>query len=177
MRKVIIASQNPVKVKAAELGFQKMFPGEEFLFEGVATISGVSDQPKSEDEAFQGARNRANNASTLQPEADFWVGQESGIDTFQTEMVAFGWVVIKSRIGLWGKGRTGTFFLPSAIVALIKEGKDLGQADDIVFGRTNSPKHNGAVGLLTGDVIDRTAYYTAAMIMALIPFKNPHLYS
>ncbi|MBQ0741266.1 DUF84 family protein, partial [Aquimarina celericrescens] len=35
---------------------------------------------------------------------------------------------------------------------------------------------SGAVGILTGDIIDRTAYYTEAGILALIPFKNADLY-
>ncbi len=46
----------------------------------------------------------------------------------------------------------------------------------MVFGRTNSKQGNGAVGLLTGDVIDRAAYYVHAVILALIPFRNPELY-
>ena len=42
----------------------------------------------------------------------------------------------------------------------------------IVFGRDNSKQANGAIGLLTDDLVDREAYYTHAMIMALVPFKN-----
>jgi non-canonical (house-cleaning) NTP pyrophosphatase len=53
---------------------------------------------------------------------------------------------------------------------------ELGDADDVVFGRTNSKQENGAVGLLTENVIDRTAYYVQALILALIPFKNSVLY-
>jgi non-canonical (house-cleaning) NTP pyrophosphatase len=34
----------------------------------------------------------------------------------------------------------------------------------------------GAVGILTGDVLTRTTYYEPAIILALIPFKNPELY-
>ena len=59
---------------------------------------------------------------------------------------------------------------------MIKEGKELGEADDIVFNRNNSKQENGAVGILTGDVIDRMKYYTEAVILSLIPFKNVDLY-
>ncbi|MEA2092741.1 MAG: DUF84 family protein, partial [Patescibacteria group bacterium] len=55
-------------------------------------------------------------------------------------------------------------------------GKELGEADDIVFQRNNSKQENGAVGILTGDVVDRTKCYTEAVILALIPFKNVNLY-
>jgi non-canonical (house-cleaning) NTP pyrophosphatase len=53
----------------------------------------------------------------------------------------------------------------------------LGEADDIVFGRSNSKQDNGAVGLLTDNVIDRAQLYEHAMILALIPFKNELLYA
>jgi non-canonical (house-cleaning) NTP pyrophosphatase len=59
---------------------------------------------------------------------------------------------------------------------LIKEGKELGEADDIVFQKENSKQKTGAVGLLTGNVLDRTSYYKEAIILALIPFKNKDLY-
>ena len=75
-----------------------------------------------------------------------------------------------------GKGRSGTFFLPPKIAELIRQGKELGEADDIVFGRTNSKQENGAVGILTDGVVDRTKYYTEAVVLALIPFKNERLY-
>jgi non-canonical (house-cleaning) NTP pyrophosphatase len=53
----------------------------------------------------------------------------------------------------------------------------LGHADDRVFGRENSEQTNGAVGLLTKDLIDRTAYYEHAVVLALVPFVNPGLYA
>ena len=58
----------------------------------------------------------------------------------------------------------------------MKEGKELGDANDIVFNRNNSKQKNGAVGILTGDATDRTKYYTEAIILSLIPFKNIELY-
>jgi len=54
---------------------------------------------------------------------------------------------------------------------------ELGEADDRVFERSNSKQTNGAIGLLTGNVIDRTTLYAPAVVFALIPFKNPELYS
>ena len=138
--------------------------------------SEVSAQPKNDSEIFQGAWNRANNASEAIPGADFWVGIEGGIEEKNGEMEAFAWIIIKGKDGKFGKGRTGTFFLPPKVAELIREGKELGEADDIVFQRKNSKQENGAVGILTGNVLDRTKYYAEAVIMALIPFRNEKLY-
>lgn len=177
MKKIIIASKNPVKIDATLSGFQKMFPNEKFEIEGVSVPSGVNDQPKSDSETFSGAWNRADNACKEKPDADFCVGIEGGIEEKNSDTEAFAWVIIKAKDGGFGKGRTGTFFLPPQIAELIKQGKELGEADDIVFGRTNSKQENGAVGILTGNVVDRTKYYTEAVVLALIPFKNKQLYN
>lgn len=175
MKNVVVVSKNPVKINAVKLGFGKMFSSEKFKFIVISASSNVADQPFSNDETYIGATNRVNNASKEIKNADFYVGIEGGIEQVGEEMQAFAWVVIKSDCQ-YGKSRTATFFLPKVVVRLIKQGKELGEADDIVFKRNNSKQQNGAVGILTGNVIDRTKYYTEAVVLALIPFKNVNLY-
>ena len=175
MEHLVIASQNPVKVQATLEGFHRMFPETEFGFSSVLVPSGVNDQPRSDAEALQGAANRAGNARRAAPEADYWIGIEGGVQELGVEMAAFAWIVVLGK-DLQGKGRTGAFFLPEAIASLVRQGKELGEADDIVFNRANSKQENGAIGILTGDVLDRAAFYQQAVILALVPFKNRNLY-
>ncbi len=179
MQKVIIASKNPVKIEAVCRSFKKMLPDKEFEFIGISVSSDIPQQPFSNQETFAGAHNRVMNASRQIPSADFYVGIEGGIEIInregKEEMENFAWVIIKSGNQI-GKSRTGTFFLPPKIIELIKAGKELGDADDIVFNRHNSKQQNGASGILTGNAIDRTTYYTEALILALIPFRNVDLY-
>jgi len=176
LKKVIVASTNPVKVEAAKIGFDKMFPDERFNVKGVSVPSDVSEQPMSSNETLMGATNRAHNVSKLVTEADYWIGVEGGVEDVNEELEVFAWVVVKARNGKIGRGKTGSFFLPRKIAALVRTGMELGEADDIVFGRTNSKQANGAIGLLTDDALTRTTYYEPAVIMALIPFKNEILY-
>jgi inosine/xanthosine triphosphatase len=181
MKTVVVASKNPVKIQAALSAIQKMFPEEQFQFEMLSTPSGVKDQPMSDEETLAGALNRTRKAVKIADHADYWIGIEGGIEDAKEGMTAFAWIVVygKAPDGCFytGKGRTGTFFLPSPVADLIHQGKELGEADDIVFNRNNSKQENGAVGLLTGNVIDRQQLYEQAVILALIPFKNPALYS
>jgi inosine/xanthosine triphosphatase len=175
MKSIIIASNNPVKRNAVLTGFLRMFPDEEFYINEFSAPSGVSDQPLSSRETLQGALNRSEYVFGNQPDADFWVGIEGGVEFLDDDLTAFAWVVIRSRHCV-GKSRTGTLFLPPAVARLIRQGKELGEADDIVFGRANSKTENGAVGLLTGDVIDRAELYAHAVVLALVPIKNQELY-
>ena len=174
MKTIIVASQNPVKIQAALDGFHRMFPEEKFRAEGVSVPSDVSDQPMSDAETLQGALNRARHARAQTPQADYWVGIEGGCDEQRGALEAFAWVVVLSRERT-GRSRTGTFVLPAEVARLVRQGVELGEADDRVFRRANSKQGNGAVGILTRDVIDRTGYYVHAVILALVPFKNPDL--
>lgn len=172
---LIIASQNPVKIEAARIGFAQVFPEIETEVKCVSVPSGVADQPMTDQETLQGAQNRVDAARVVCPAADYWVGIEGGIDKVGEGMIAFAWIVIKNRQHT-GMARTGAFFLPDAIIELIDQGIELGEADDIVFNRSSSKTGNGAIGILTNDIIDRTHLYTPAVIMALVPFINPGLY-
>lgn len=173
---LVIASTNPVKVRAAINGFQRLFPDSQLNAVTVAASSDVARQPMSDEETLQGALNRARNARAAHPQADYWIGIEAGVQARDNGLTSYSWIVVQSAT-LTGKARTGTFFLPPAVAELIRQGQELGEADDIVFGRSNSKQEGGAVGLLTANVIDRLQLYEHAMILALIPFKNEIFYT
>lgn len=173
MKKVIVASQNPVKIQSAKNAFKKVFPSETFAFEGVEVASGVPDQPMGEEETLLGATSRAQNAQTH--EADFWVGIEGGVADKEGQLEAFAWMVILTKDHK-SIGRTGSFFLPHKLSELVHQGIELGEADDKVFGQSNSKKKQGSVGLLTHGILDRTGYYEQALVLALIPFMNEEYY-
>ena len=175
MKTILVASNNPVKLKAAEEGFRAMFPGEEFRAIPHKPQVSISNQPMSDIETLQGATERAQNARSSQPDADYWVGIEGGSQDINGEMQTFAWVVVLDKTRL-GKGRSGAFILPEKVAELVRQGIELGVADDMVFSRNNSKQQNGAIGLLTDDAVDRAGLYIPAVIFALIPFKHPELY-
>jgi inosine/xanthosine triphosphatase len=175
VKKIIIASRNPIKINATRLAFEQTFPDKVFQFEGVSISSDISDQPMSSNETLKGAVNRSNNAKLECMNADCWIGIEGGVEKKGKEMQVFAWIYIQSK-EMVGKARTATFDLPKKIIELIDSGMELGDADDVIFNRKNSKQKNGAVGILTKDLIDREKYYTHAIIMALIPFNNMDLY-
>ena len=175
MKKIIVASQNPTKIQGTADGFESMFPDTPFTVEAVEVASDVSEQPMGDSETLMGAHNRALSARACHPDADFWVGIESGVKEHDAGLAVFSWVVVldKNRMG---RSRTNTFFLPPRVAGLVRNGQSLGAANDHVFQRKNSNQESGASGLLTGDVITRRGLYHQAVIYALIPFKNPELY-
>ena len=77
MKKIVLASKNPVKRRAVENGFCRIFPDDEFSIQTVSVPSGVSDQPLTDAETLVGACNRAEIAMAEVPQADYWAGVEA----------------------------------------------------------------------------------------------------
>lgn len=172
---VIVGSKNPVKIQSSEDAFQAVFDGQ-FLVQGLDVDAQVNAQPIGDVDTYTGAYNRAYASKKAFPEADYWVGIEGGVDEVGEQMVAFAWIVVLNGSQTIGKAKTSTFFLPEAITELLRKGKELGDASDLIFDKENSKQAGGAVGLLTHGLIPRKEYYLQAVILSLIPFMNEELY-
>ena len=166
--------------------------------------SGVPDQPFGDEETKLGAKNRALAARNAYQESNgneshLSVGLEGGLEWLDDELWCMAWMaVIGSRSNYvlectqstdcgeyepfhdenscWGTAKTGTFALPASVAELVKEGMELGDADDKVFSRVKSKTGSGTVGLLTDGLIDRSDYYEHALILALVPWIRPDVY-
>ncbi|MBT8055065.1 MAG: inosine/xanthosine triphosphatase [Xanthomonadales bacterium] len=170
--KIVVASHNPVKIRAAEQAFALQFPGLPHDVMPASVASGVSDQPRSDDETRNGARNRALNACESMPGADYWVGLEGGIDSIDGDLMAFAWMAVLGPDGRIGEARTVTLPLPRAVKRLVDQGMELGDANDRVFATVNSKHQGGAFGLLTNGLYTREGVYTEALVVALVPFVS-----
>ena len=172
---IVVASENPVKSGAILGAFDKLFPDTQTDVVRTSVASGVSDQPMTDEETKRGAVNRLRAARDQFPDADLWAGVEGGIDRDEMGMFAFAWIVVATKERQTAV-RTATFPLPPRVTELIDQGVELGHANDQVFNRDNSKQKEGAIGTLTGGLIDRRALYEHAAIMALSPLKNPDLF-
>ena len=52
---------------------------------------------------------------------------------------------------------------------LVRDGMELGDADDEVMGTVGAKQGAGTVGALTRGVIDRSEYYEPAVVLAMVP--------
>lgn len=175
---IAVGSQNPAKLEAVSAAFADFFPEASFNLQPVAAQSGVNAQPMGDAETLTGAGNRARAARAAAPDADFWLGIEGGLQNLEGEpgaYLSFCWVVVLGR-NQEGKARSASYELPRRIGELIAQGMELGDADDLVFGVSDSKKKTGGVGLLTAGRVIRSQFYAEAVKLALIPFVNPLLF-
>lgn len=172
IKNVIITSLNPAKINAVKSAFLAVFPEQEFTFQGVKVASEVDDQPMSDQETRQGSLNRIRNAKQSSTGADYYVGVEAGIANNTT----FAWMVIESETQR-GESRSASLMLPPTVTDKLHPGTELGTVMDQYFGTDNIKQKGDAIGLLTQHQLTRSSVYHQALILALIPFSNPALFT
>jgi len=175
--KILVGSQNPVKIEAVKEAFSKYFGDVEV--EGINVNSKVPDQPVNE-ETFEGAKNRVLELKRINEEknlnANFFVGIEGGIKEFYSKWFAFGGMCIMNNKGKIGFGTSANFELPDSITKELLNGIELGKVMDKIAGTDNIKQKGGAIGFLTKEIMNRKELYINGLVVALIPFVNEELY-
>jgi inosine/xanthosine triphosphatase len=176
--KINIGSKNKAKIDALT-EILKEYP--DFLDAEVVPMevsSGVSEQPKSLEEAVEGATNRAKNSFK---DCDYSVGLESGI--FKVPKTKTGYMDTSCCAIYDGKdfhlGLSSCFEYPIELTKQVLNGKtDISTAAKNL-GITEKDKlgsEEGMIGILTKGRLDRKNYTKQALRTALIHLENKELY-
>jgi len=172
--KIAVGSTNPVKLKAVEKIVKRVWPKAEII--AVETDSGVSAMPTTDDEAIKGAANRAKAAQRLTG-ADFGVGIEGGTADTKYGMFLSGWTVVTSKDGRLSLGSSGRLMMPRVLREKIHHGEELGPAMDGIAGTTNIKQKEGAIGLLTKNLVVREDALAIGVANAFARFLSPEYYN
>lgn len=175
--KVLVGSENPVKIEAVKEAFEKYFDDVEVI--GMPVESRVPPQPVN-DETFIGAQSRAIHLKEMNGKnnlgADYFVGIEGGIAEEFGKWFAFGAICIMNKEGNKGTGTSPHFELPKQVAEQLISGTELGDVIDELTSTENSKQHSGAIGFFTNGVMDRKELYVYGLIVAMIPFLHEKLY-
>lgn len=174
MIKIGVGSTNPVKIAASKRVACQVWSEFDILPSDVD--SGVSEQPTTDQQALQGARNRAERTYQTTTGLDYAVGLEGSTVERQDIMFVTGWAVIINSDGDETAGAGGQLPLPGYIAQRIREGEELGVIMDEVTDQHNVKEGPGAIGVFTDGLITRTEAYEQAIIFALARYLRPDLY-
>lgn len=167
---VAVGSTNPVKRAATERAFADLHA----TVETEDVDSGVPDQPSTDEETLEGAKNRARRAYDAGDYA-LGVGLEGGVAPLPAgdALALTMWAAVTdgSATGVGGGPR---LVLPEGIAERVRDGEELGPVMDDVVGTEDVAESNGAAGVLTGDTIDRESALRHALAGALGPFVTEY---
>ncbi|MFX1517897.1 MAG: inosine/xanthosine triphosphatase [Promethearchaeota archaeon] len=176
---VLVVSKNPVKMRAAQEAFSSFYENVNFssieFSEIDPTDIHLKAQPFGEKETYETSRWRVISARNQKQGFDFYVGIEGGIVLT---------VQKSSRIIVYSSVSKGSFIetvrgceipLPHRFYNKLLNSPDmeLGDLMTEISGIPNIKQKEGAVGLLTQNIVTRFDIIKQSVIMALIPFLNP----
>ncbi|MBT4124543.1 MAG: DUF84 family protein [Candidatus Pacebacteria bacterium] len=181
--KIFVGSANPVKVNAVLAAAIETWP--DVVARGFEVESGVSDQPKSDEETKQGAINRAKaalekglfqykkNSTDENIENNDYilgVGMEGGIVDLGKEMWSTVWAAVIDQKGNLALSAGARFQVPNSVANKIRQKIEMGHAVAHIIGEKDMNKikqEQGLIGILTDGFIDRTEEYHGIIKLAL----------
>ena len=174
--KIVIGTENIAKIEAVKRVISKIYPGAEFF--STKSMSNVNDQPLSDEEAIEGAINRAKFALSQNVDCDLSIGLEGYVEDNKFGMFLGGWVAIIDQVGKVGLGSSGRVKLPDAIREQINIGKELGPLIEELLGseKDSIRQGQGTNGILTKGLYTRIKEFEDATSCALAVFVNPKFY-
>ena len=150
--RIAIGSTNPTKTNAVAAVTRLVFPHAEIVT--LEVPSGIPDQPIGDIETRLGALNRAR-AALAATDADWGVGLEGGINQTELGTTTNAWCVIVDSAGRVGVGGSANMLLTENVTARVLGGSELGEAMDEYADMENVKRKMGAIGVLTGSLLDR----------------------
>ena len=168
--RVTVGTKNPIKINAVKSVLEKT-QRSDFSIEGLNVDTGVDEQPRTLEETFAGAKNRAKLA--FQNNAQYSFGLEDGLFQIPTEENSFMNIcccVIYNGLDYF-YGCSSAFEYPADIIEeVMQNGLDVSQALN-KCGYTKDPKIGsdiGAIGILSQGQLVRQKYSEQAVQAAVI---------
>ncbi|MGL4337795.1 MAG: DUF84 family protein [Turicibacter sp.] len=146
--KISVGSCNKVKVLAVRQVLEAF--SHEIISVDVA--SGVPNQPFSDAQTVEGAKNRAIAAMDY---GEIGIGLEAGVEVLNDIMYLVNWGVLTCPDGRTFYAGGTRLPLPNELVEPLKAGQELGHVIDEYAKRENVRSNEGAIGILTADLFNR----------------------
>jgi inosine/xanthosine triphosphatase len=156
--KIIIGSNNPAKVASVKTAFH--YQQTEFL--SLDIPSGVSEQPFSDEETIKGAINRAIGAMEV-GNGDIGIGLEGGVHESAQGLLLCNWGALASKDMEPIIAGGARFVLPHEIANRLRAGEELGPIMDDYAKKENVRKNEGAVGIFTNGMVNRSEMFSHIM--------------
>jgi inosine/xanthosine triphosphatase len=169
---VYVGSKNPSKIKAVQIALDKVREQDpecdllQWDVRGDNVPSGVSDQPRDDQETVQGAINRCKALQDKYP-GSICIGLEGGVQESEHGLLLCNWGALVDQNGKLYVAGGARIPLPEEVARGIREGKELGDVIDLYANQSNVRKNEGAIGILSYGFIDRPQMFSQVSLLLI----------
>ncbi|NHV45399.1 MAG: inosine/xanthosine triphosphatase [Candidatus Verstraetearchaeota archaeon] len=175
---IAVGTSNPIKVKAVENVFSKLF--KVIVIMKPVSIN-IPSQPIGLDNVIRGAIERAKKALELEEKADLGIGIEAGIIPIPYTITGYmdqQFAAIADRSGRVTIGGGPAFEYPPIVIRrVINERLEVNTIMEEITKKPKIGQKEGAIGFLSKGITNRTQITEMAVLMALIPRLNEDLFN
>ncbi|GKV64771.1 MULTISPECIES: DUF84 family protein [unclassified Sporosarcina] len=165
--KFILGSENQAKLRAVSNIVEQYLSGSDIS--SVSVPSGVNAQPMSDMETRQGAINRAEAVCSLHEDA-YGIGLEGGVRLVGDSMYLCNWGALTTPDGKTFTAAGAQIPLPETLASEIRKGIELGDAADQYFQKQDIRMSEGAMGMLTAQMVPRDVLFEHIMQLLIGQF-------
>lgn len=174
MKEIVLSSTNEAKKRAALQAITEIF-GAGNVLRTLEAPSGVSPTPMSFEESIRGAKNRVKSSREIEPNADYYIGAEGGVEKIDDQWFLGGWVVVENKEGEQHLASSSLVELPFFLVERLKPGVSLSDVvyeNDFPEGVYARRDVLGTNGLITNGTYSRVTEFYDALRIALSLFNK-----
>lgn len=189
MMRIALGTQRASKVEALRASLKRIATVDEVwrdaLIVARSVETGVPAMPLTNEQLMRGAKTRAEAVRELllkeKTSAELYVGLEGGFHSVsmdgQWHTFLCGWAYATD--GERGHfGAAPSISVPAFIARRVIDGRrELSEVVDEVTGDSDVRSRQGAWGVLSRDMLTRSASFEAALVAAFAPFYNKKLYT
>ncbi|MDV6377506.1 DUF84 family protein [Sporosarcina sp. GW1-11] len=168
----VLGSENQAKLRAVVRTIDRYMGNS--TVSSAAVASGVNAQPLNDEETRQGAINRAVAASALQH--TYGIGLEGGVRMIEGTMYLCNWGALATPEGQVFTAAGAQIPLPEQLADEIRSGKELGDAVDQYFKKQNIRLSEGAIGMLTAQLVPRDVLFEHIMQLLIGQLRYHAMY-
>lgn len=165
--KIAVGTKNPAKIAAVEQAFLT-------YHREIVTVdvpSGVSEQPFSDEETITGAINRAQ-AAIKRTNSDIGIGLEGGVHQLHGGICMCNWgALVVSGVTKPFIAGGARIPLPQSIATRLLAGEELGPVMADFANQQDVSKKEGAIGVLTSGIINRTNMFSHVVNLLVGQYK------
>jgi inosine/xanthosine triphosphatase len=189
MMRIALGSERAAKVEAVRACLLRIaalddaWRASEVVARSVET--GVPAMPLTNEQLMRGAKTRAHGVRELllreEKSAQFFVGLEGGFHSVEIDgrwhTFLCGWAYVTDG-ARESYGAAPSISVPDPIARSVIDGRrELSEVIDAVTGLEDVRSRQGAWGVLSGELLTRSASFEAALVAAFAPFYNKRLYT
>lgn len=168
---ISIGTTSERKIKASQQVFDEVL-GKGSVLSGIAAPSGVSETPYDK-ETYVGALNRAEFCRKAEPDADMWVGLESGLVNRYGSLYEEAWCLILTKEGKQFSGYSSGLIVPAYVTRHMEELKKEHYEVMEFLENKHGAEKNDTWGNYSGNRISREVSLAEAVRNTLIQMTAP----